>query len=115
MEFFLAGAEFVQALQRDFSKFAAGPRERVGHVRQGNTVFVRKLLVGNLLVALEVVSFEQVKGSFALARNAKFALFLDSQREQAAHPFLLKEFFEGFRRRDFRRIDYGYAQFFFRR
>ena len=56
-----------------------------------------------------------MKGSFALARDAEFAQFLDSQREQAAHPFLFKEFFEGFRRRDFRRIDRGCAQFFFRR
>ncbi len=56
-----------------------------------------------------------MKGPLALARNAKFAQFFHGEREQAAHPFLFKELFEGFRRRDFRRVDHGYAQFFFRR
>ena len=100
MEFLFAGADFAQAFESDAAEFAASPGERVGHVSDGDGVFLGELFVGNIGIAGEVVLFEQAKGAVALTLLTQVAKVFHGEREEAADPFLLEEFFERFRRRN---------------
>src|SRR5205814_3523656 len=113
LEFLFAAAKFAQTVESDLSKFAARPRERVGHVSHGDSVIFRKLLVRDLLIAFQVVRFEQPEGTRAFALLAQFAQVLDGEGKKAPHPFFLEELFQGFRRGNFRGSDRRGAQFFF--
>src|SRR5207302_461519 len=111
LEFLFTAAEFMQALERDSTKFAARPGQRVVHVAHGNRIFLRELVVGNLVMVFEVVSLEQMKRTLAPAGQAKLVQVLDCQSEQAPKPFFFKEFVERFRRNNPGGIHHRIAQF----
>src|SRR5947207_2211222 len=113
LKFFFAAAEFTQPVESDLAKLAACPREGVGHVGHGDSIIFRKLLVRDLLIAFQVVRFEQPEGTRAFAVLAQFAQVLDGEGKKAPHPFFLEELFQGFRRGDFCGSDRRGAQFFF--
>jgi hypothetical protein len=66
LKFFLAAADFAQAVESAAAKFTAGPGKSVGDVGNGNAVFLRELVVRDVFIAGEVVGLEEMKGAFAL-------------------------------------------------
>jgi len=62
----VAGADFAQALEGDAAEFTASPGERVGHVGDGDGVFLGEFFVGNIGIAGEVVLFEEAEAAVAL-------------------------------------------------
>jgi len=67
-----------------------------------------------LFVAVEVVRFEQAKGSFPLTGHAQFAQILDGQGEKTSQPFLFEKLLERFGRRNRSGIHHCRAEFLFR-
>jgi len=78
-------AELAQTFETRSFETRGAPRSGVGHVGHGDSKFFRKLLVSDLFVAVEVVRFEQAKGSFPLTGHATIRANPRRPSEKTSH------------------------------